>query len=695
MSSKKWPSSEEAEEADAIATIPAMSPKKRPSPEEEDAIASEAVNQQTKSAQPGPSTSPPKPKKARSPPSSEAPAASPPTTPGHSHRHSGVASDFDRGDAKNPVGRQLWNPPDDSKSRNESKARSESKSHSARPKHSTSRRSKIGNRNSASVGLFPVPVVHPPDMTTIPGWKLHRQPDTKPISYEKLVSEVTGIYEGLIMVEFKCIQLTVDPKTRIPDDQELDSKQLQNLIGLHRTLLNEHHDFFLASSSPSATPSVRNLPKKYNMPGRMWRYGIQSFLELLRKRLPGSREHMLTFLAIAYGIMTLQHETIPEFADSWLECLGDVARYRMAIEENAFEREIWTSASRSWYSTGSERLPEVGRMYHHLGILAKPDPLWELYYYSKSLCVPVPFPGAWDSIMSVFIPILRKPIHPDPSYRPTDPYDELFVRVNAILLSGLQRDELQETVARFLGTLDRSIALRSKGWLQSGHCFAISLICSLVGYGAPSNPLQQSLPQPVAGDANGSLGDKKDIDGDMAKDKFETTRTFVMQTCNIVLRRKSDPNCLPFSHTVLVFLYYVAQHPKAMSLIEDEFPWTRVADLLNEAYPALMSAPRMADKNFPRPPANEPLRPLPEDYGMRGFALSRDYFPKDWFSSEQIEDEEKMFEPPSLGDERRQRVLWLGRRICELGNWLKWNEKTCRFTVDSAHDRDIGLPVEA
>ncbi|KAM3552612.1 hypothetical protein ARSEF4850_007315 [Beauveria asiatica] len=281
------------------------------------------------SAQPDTSTSSHRSKKTRSPPASMATTSTSTATPGHSHRHSGVASDFDRGDAKNPVGRQFWNPADDSKSRSEPKGRSESKSHSARPKHSTSRRSKIGNRNSASAGLFPVPLVHPPDMTTIPGWKLDRQPHTKPISYEKLV--------------------------------KLDSKQLQNLIGLHRTLLNEHDDFFLASSSPSATPSVRHLPKKNNMPGRMWRYGIQSFLELLRKRLPGSREHMLTFLAVAYGIMTLQHETIPEFAGSWLECLGDLARYRMAIEDDAFEREIWTSASRSWYSTGSERLPEVGR----------------------------------------------------------------------------------------------------------------------------------------------------------------------------------------------------------------------------------------------------------------------------------------------------------------------------------------------
>ncbi|OAA42780.1 hypothetical protein ISF_09696 [Cordyceps fumosorosea ARSEF 2679] len=498
--------------------------------------------------------------KTRSPPSSEAPAASPPTTPVHSHHHSGVDSDFDHGDVTNLAGQQLWNPPDESNS--------------------------IGNRNSASLRLFPIAEVHPSDLTTIPSWKPYRQLETKPISYEKLVNEVTGIYEGLIGVEFK--------------------------------------------SHLRLRPSVRHLPRKHNMPGRMWRYGIQLFLELLRKRLPGSREHMLTFLAIAYGTMTLQHETIPEFADSWLEYLGHLARYRMAIEQNALEREIWTSASRSWYSKGSELLPEVGRMYHHLGLLAKPDHLRELYYYSKSLCVPVPFPGAWDSIMSTFIPILRKPIYPDPSDSPSDLFDELFVRVNAILLSGLQRDQLEETVARFLVTLDRSIALRSKGWLQSGHCTAISLICSLVGYGAPSNPLQQSLPQPVAGDANGSLGNKKDIDEDTAKKNLSCTDV----------------------------------------------------------------GAENGRQKLPATTCQRAVTPTTRRLRHARVRTVEGLLPKDWFSSEQIEDEEKMFEPPSLGDERRQRVLWLGRRICELGNWLKWDEKKCLFTVNSAHDRDIGLPAE-
>lgn len=232
---------------------------------------------------------------------------------------------------------------------------------------------------------------------------------------------------------------------------------------------------------------------------------------------------------------------------------------------------------------------------------------------------------------------------------------------------------------------------------------AISLICSLLGYGATTNPLQLAL---SAGKVDAGKVDapatpaldpaaaKNFIDEATAAKTFKSARSFAMQTCDIIFWRKADINCLPFFHTIMVFLYYLAQHPKAMSLVADQIPWKRIADVLNEAHPALMSKPRMAHAEFPRPPRNEPLRPLPEDYGMRGLELAKNYFPQDWFSSEKIEDDEKMFEPPSLGDERRQRLLWLGRRMCILGNWMAWDEGTSRFTVNPKYDKDDDVPGE-
>ena len=122
---------------------------------------------------------------------------------------------------------------------------------------------------------------------------------------------------------------------------KFNNEQCQALIALHRTLLHEHHDFFLAAQHPPATPAVRRLALKYAMPARMWRHDIHSFLELLRNSLPASLDYMLAFIYLAYLMMTLLLETVPAFEDTWIECLGDLGRYRMAMEDdNVRDREV-------------------------------------------------------------------------------------------------------------------------------------------------------------------------------------------------------------------------------------------------------------------------------------------------------------------------------------------------------------------
>ncbi|KAJ4857635.1 hypothetical protein T069G_08532 [Trichoderma breve] len=151
---------------------------------------------------------------------------------------------------------------------------------------------------------------------------------------ELLAAEVKGIYAGLVMVETKCIE--VDNAQSLLNELEgtdfddapipqnwlrfalNNSIDLPALIALHSTLLHEHHDFFLASQHPAASPALWRLASKYAMPARMWRHGIHCFLELLRHRLPDLMEHMLTFIYLAYTMMALLYETVPAFADTWI-----------------------------------------------------------------------------------------------------------------------------------------------------------------------------------------------------------------------------------------------------------------------------------------------------------------------------------------------------------------------------------------
>lgn len=155
------------------------------------------------------------------------------------------------------------------------------------------------------------------------------------------------------MVEAKCIEVDARHASRdaVESKPVLSHEQWQALIALHRTLLHEHHDLFLASQHLSASPALRRLASQYAIPARMWRHGIHSFLELLRHRPPHSQDHMYDFVQQVCSMLTVFSETDSEFEETRKDCLEDLDRYRMAIDDEEIqEREAWTHVARHWYS---------------------------------------------------------------------------------------------------------------------------------------------------------------------------------------------------------------------------------------------------------------------------------------------------------------------------------------------------------
>jgi Est1 DNA/RNA binding domain len=140
----------------------------------------------------------------------------------------------------------------------------------------------------------------------------------------------------------------------------------------------------------------------------MWKHGIHEFLEILRHKLPHSREFMVQFIYHAYHVVCLLLETVPAFKDTWVECLGDLSRCKMATEdEDLKDKEIWVAVARYWYCQAVDRMPNVGRLYHHLAILARPNALQMLYLYNRSMMSARPFARARDSIQTLLDPVMR------------------------------------------------------------------------------------------------------------------------------------------------------------------------------------------------------------------------------------------------------------------------------------------------
>ncbi|KAK4669985.1 uncharacterized protein QC763_0038120 [Podospora pseudopauciseta] len=516
--------------------------------------------------------------------------------------------------------------------------------------------------------------------------ELIKQPETRPISQDQLVAEVKGIYAGLVMVESKCIEVDNAQNSQNDPTNKLNNEQWQALIALHRTLLHEHHDFFLASQHPSASPALRRLASKYAMPARMWRHSIHSFLELLRHRLPASLEHMLMFIYLAYSMMALLYETVPAFEDTWIECLGDLGRYRMAIEDDDIQdRENWTAVSRHWYSKASDKAPTTGRLYHHLAILARPNALQQLYYYTKSLCVAIPFGSARESIMTLFDPVLA----PTPNQQQSrlSVAEFTFIKVHAIMFSGKQKDKLHPTMDDFLQSLDSQITRSSRKWLKAGYHMGIVNCCAVVGYGNEANPIMKAMKQSRTADEEpqDQPMQDSDLDSPVPEDLANALKLF-SRTHDIVSRRDADPNVLPFLHVTLVFIYHLTFYPEVIRYVAPEFPWKGTASMMNTLLGFFKNYDRVEGSALPK---SEPQRPLPEDYAMRGLAWADRVSPSDCFSNEKIDDDGKYFEVASMAEKRKERVLWLGHMIATSSDkWLRYNPSTHEFSVAPEYETE-------
>jgi hypothetical protein len=361
------------------------------------------------------------------------------------------------------------------------------------------------------------------------------QPETRPISQERLVAEVKTIYAGLVMVEAKCIEVVgkqVAAAKGPGRPPSLNHEQWRALVALHRNLLYDHHDFFLASQHPSASPALRRLAIKYTMPARMWRHAIHSFLELLRHSLPQSLEHMLAFVYLAYSMMALLYETVPAFEDTWIECLGDLGRYRMAIEDKDLpERETWTSVARFWYGKAADKDPRVGRLYHHLAILARPHALRQLYYYARSLTCVHPFLSARESILTLFEPILKSQSSQSPAPLPYDSHDRLppnhphrayhllklplveeqFVRLHGELFTSPELDDASDMIDDYLAAFDELLDNVTERWKEHGVFIAVANAAALFEYGSPNARLRLAFEKSRADKNPGAGNNGQDV----------------------------------------------------------------------------------------------------------------------------------------------------------------------------------------
>ncbi|KAK0371312.1 hypothetical protein CLIM01_11335 [Colletotrichum limetticola] len=573
-----------------------------------------------------------------------------------------------------------------------------------------------------------------------------RHSETKTAS----INEVQAIYNRLVVAEnerYKAI-----PTQYSQPDSVLSHEQWKDIVACHYTLLCEYYDFLSTTQDDSASPEMRELASKYAVPARLWEKGISPLLRRLNGCLPESRDHIYTFIDLACFIMVLLCQMAPEFEYAWNEHLGDLGAYRIAMEDGHFEnREAWTSTIRQWYSKASHRSPSIGRFYHGLATCAKANTLEQLFFYTKSLCVRVPFLDARDSLAVFFKQNMDEvsgtSVVSTNSYGFNETPDIKLTNEVAVSLDPSRVDDGTEKLDHLESEVD----------LEDSDMVMIDIMtpdADELGCMDQESPVAIAVPlhdEEVTGAmdittvfvrAHGLLFSKKDHnqfiaqskiltehlatsacqwtedgyhisivlncalleydEGDMAvsdtpnfderqtvpTQRFNDALEFISRAHRAVFGLTGDEMAYPYLHVTLVFLHHMSQFPDAMAYIEEKMPWKRISLCLNSAMKSCSSVQKIESDDLPHSVSRD-ARPLPEDFALRGFLWTETYYPDEWFSKIGA-DTNKMGPLTSwMLQERMDRCLWLGCRIAKSGVWLQYDKTVGRFRANSWFDAEL------
>lgn len=238
---------------------------------------------------------------------------------------------------------------------------------------------------------------------------------------KSIEAELTEIHRLLSLDPEQGIVAILPP--RVPHSTAAQTAAWIDLVQKHKTLADLHHEFLVRVYDPLVPLSLHQLTGRYNIPSRLWQVGFHLILERLRHAWmtgqPAALDLLTDFLYDAYKFYTdvLEDQSLGSFRTAWIEALGDLARYRMAIASHLAEKErqastatgqgnethdlgridddegdegetgsigvavaqswdvedkeTWRTTARDWYTMGITEKPGEGRLHHHLALLCR------------------------------------------------------------------------------------------------------------------------------------------------------------------------------------------------------------------------------------------------------------------------------------------------------------------------------------
>jgi hypothetical protein len=349
----------------------------------------------------------------------------------------------------------------------------------------------------------------------------------------------------------------------------------------------------------------------------------------------------------------------------------------MAIEDRDLQdREVWSGAARYWYHKAADKSPNIGRIQHHLAVLARPNALQQLFYYTRALCSVVPFQIAKESILTLFNPILEDTMI---VIGRSSQMDTSLIKAHGIFFKKLQLDEFERYSNEFLSLLGNNIDTtkwQERGvWIASANSYCIlsstfgdATLLATIGIlpdqefdeaRALWTSVKMEVPQSIL------FGMKIDSGVGSSRPNNELVHAcrLTFGTMSIALWKIGDTRILPYLHASLVFLVTLSRVPEVFRAIEAFIPWSQIAFLLGSL--RILGVRGGIIDQFPLPESGGAY--LPEDFAIRGQIWCQQYYPVDFFDNCSIDYEKRSLEMPSLTKPRAERCLFLGHRLASVG----------------------------
>ncbi|KAI0718812.1 hypothetical protein C8T65DRAFT_762042 [Cerioporus squamosus] len=133
--------------------------------------------------------------------------------------------------------------------------------------------------------------------------------------------------------------------------EESESERWRKLVLEHQQLAESIREKLALTLAPTVPASLKKIPQKYNLIIRLWSHAFYHLLESLRHAArpstssPVALEYLQQFLNYAYVFYggLIEERNFAQYRGAFLEALGDLARYWMAVSALIEGTHTWSN----------------------------------------------------------------------------------------------------------------------------------------------------------------------------------------------------------------------------------------------------------------------------------------------------------------------------------------------------------------